>query len=45
MFPSAGGANAVAGDYLYRDYAAFGNLGGMWGLLRVSDEPLPGVAQ
>ncbi|MDT4809216.1 hypothetical protein FQZ97_420930 [compost metagenome] len=39
MFPSAGGANAVPGDYLYRDYAAFGNLGGIWGLLRVSDEP------
>ncbi len=45
MFPSAGGANAVPGDYLYRDYAAFGNLGGMWGLLRVSDEPLPTLAQ
>ncbi|WP_325975755.1 manganese-oxidizing multicopper oxidase MnxG [Pseudomonas asiatica] len=45
MFPSAGGANAVPGDYLYRDYAAFGNLGGMWGLLRVSDEPVPTVAQ
>ncbi|MGY2258741.1 manganese-oxidizing multicopper oxidase MnxG [Pseudomonas sp. SDO55104_S430] len=41
MFPSAGGANAVPGDYLYRDYAAFGNLGGIWGLLRVSDEPAP----
>lgn len=39
MFPSAGGSNAVPGDYLYRDYAAFGNLGGIWGLLRVSDEP------
>lgn len=38
MFPSAGGANAVPGDYLYRDQAAFGNLGGIWGLLRVSDE-------
>ncbi|MEN5033638.1 manganese-oxidizing multicopper oxidase MnxG [Pseudomonas sp. TWI929] len=45
MFPSAGGANAVPGDYLYRDYAAFGNLGGIWGLLRVSDEPAPTAAQ
>ncbi|WP_449433005.1 manganese-oxidizing multicopper oxidase MnxG [Pseudomonas putida] len=44
MFPSAGGANAVPGDYLYRDYAAFGNLGGIWGLLRVSDEPAPTTA-
>lgn len=38
MHPSAGGRNALPGDYLYRDYAAFGNLGGIWGLLRVSDE-------
>ncbi|BAN50734.1 manganese-oxidizing multicopper oxidase MnxG [Metapseudomonas resinovorans] len=38
MFPSAGGANAIAGDYLFRDYAAFGNLGGLWGLLRVTNE-------
>ncbi|WCM53335.1 hypothetical protein OH720_10070 [Pseudomonas sp. WJP1] len=45
MFPSAGGANAVPGDYLYRDYAAFGNLGGIWGLLRVSDEPAPNTAR
>ncbi|MNP68510.1 hypothetical protein D3C76_1644790 [compost metagenome] len=36
--PSAGGANAVPGDYLYRDYAAFGNVGGVWGLLRVTNE-------
>ncbi|MDT4878228.1 hypothetical protein FQZ97_1138090 [compost metagenome] len=39
MFPSAGGANAVPGDYLFRDYAGFGNLSGLWGILRVSDEP------
>jgi hypothetical protein len=37
--PSAGGANGVPGDYLYRDYAAFGNVGGVWGLLRVTGEP------
>ena len=41
MFPSAGGANAVPGDYLFRDFTAFGIVGGLWGLLRVSDEPLP----
>ncbi|MCY1508314.1 hypothetical protein D9M68_426170 [compost metagenome] len=40
MFPSAGGANAVPGDYLFRDYAGFGNLSGLWGILRVSDEPV-----
>ncbi|MCY1342262.1 hypothetical protein D9M68_271810 [compost metagenome] len=38
MFPSAGGANAVKGDYLFRDYAGFGNLSGLWGILRVTDE-------
>ncbi|MCY1509995.1 hypothetical protein D9M68_443540 [compost metagenome] len=38
MLPSAGGGNAIPGDYLYRDYAAFGNLAGLWGLLRVEDE-------
>ncbi|MNZ35350.1 hypothetical protein D3C78_527470 [compost metagenome] len=41
MFPSAGGANAVPGDYLFRDYAGFGNLSGLWGILRVSNEPAP----
>ncbi|MCY1286580.1 hypothetical protein D9M70_355560 [compost metagenome] len=41
MFPSAGGVNAVPGDYLFRDYAGFGNLSGLWGILRVSDEPDP----
>jgi len=35
VFASAGGANALAGDYLYRDLAAFGNLSGRWGILRV----------
>lgn len=37
--PSAGGANAVPGDYLFRDFAGFGNAGGLWGILRVSDQP------
>jgi hypothetical protein len=38
LFPSAGGSNALPGDYLYRDYAAYGNAGGLWGLLRVEQE-------
>ncbi len=32
---SAGGQNGVTGDYLYKDQASFGNLGGLWGVLRV----------
>ena len=35
VFDSAGGGNAVAGDYLMRDIGAFGNLSGRWGILRV----------
>ncbi len=35
LLRSAGGANAVPGDYLYRDHASLGNLAGEWGLLRV----------
>lgn len=38
VYPSAGGMNAIPGDYLYRDYAVFGNTGGMWGLLRVINQ-------
>ena len=33
--PSAGGGNAVQGDYLFRDKASFGNASGLWGILRV----------
>lgn len=32
---SAGGANAIPGDYLYRDVESFGNLSGRWGIVRV----------
>jgi hypothetical protein len=32
---SAGGVNGIPGDYLFRDQASFGNLGGLWGILRV----------
>ena len=34
-FPSAGGGNAITGDYLWRDNAGFGNTSGIWGILRV----------
>ena len=34
-FPSAGGGNAIPGDYLFRDNAGFGNTSGIWGILRV----------
>lgn len=34
-FPSAGGAFAKEGDYLFRDTGSFGNASGLWGLLRV----------
>jgi hypothetical protein len=32
----AGGVNGVPGDYLFRDQMSFGNLGGIWGILRVN---------
>lgn len=35
VLPSAGGANAIPGDYLFHDRAATGNLQGLWGILRV----------
>ena len=35
VLPSAGGGNGVAGDYLMRDQAAFGNVSGVWGIMRV----------
>jgi len=35
VLPKAGGANAVAGDYLFRDQAGFGDSSGLWGILRV----------
>ncbi len=33
--PSAGGTNAVEGDYLIRDQSSFGNLSGLWNIMRV----------
>jgi hypothetical protein len=35
--PAAGGANGVAGDYLFRDHGSFGNTDGLWGILRVEE--------
>jgi hypothetical protein len=35
FLPAAGGGNGVTGDYLMRDQAAFGNVGGVWGIFRV----------
>ncbi|HET9554994.1 MAG TPA: hypothetical protein VFP50_18655 [Anaeromyxobacteraceae bacterium] len=36
VLPSAGGSNAVPGDYLFHDRAGFGNTSGLWSLLRVT---------
>ena len=44
MHPSAGGGNAIPGDYLFRDYAAYGNASGLWGILRVTNETPPATA-
>jgi hypothetical protein len=35
VLPSAGGADEVEGDFLFRDEGSFGNLNGLWGILRV----------
>jgi hypothetical protein len=40
VLPSAGGANAVPGDYLFRDHGSFGNTDGLWGIFRV-EAPAP----
>ncbi len=36
VLPSAGGSNAITGDYLIHDRAGMGNLSGLWELLRVT---------
>jgi hypothetical protein len=38
VVPSAGGSFTVPGDYLYRDQASFGNLNGLWGIVRVEPQ-------
>ncbi|MBL0277856.1 MAG: hypothetical protein IPQ24_17605 [Anaeromyxobacter sp.] len=35
FLPSAGGSEAVPGDYLFRDVGSFGNTSGIWSLMRV----------
>ena len=35
VLPSAGGGNGIAGDYLIRDSASFGNASGVWSIVRV----------
>jgi hypothetical protein len=35
VIPSAGGGNAVQGDYLFRDHMGLGNADGLWGIVRV----------
>ena len=35
--PSAGGSYGVPGDYLFRDQSSFGNLSGLWGIMRVNE--------
>ena len=35
VLPSAGGTGAIPGDYLFRDVGSFGNLGGLWNIVRV----------
>jgi manganese oxidase len=41
IMTEAGGPFEVPGDYLYRDLAAFGNLNGLWGILRVEEDAVP----
>jgi manganese oxidase len=41
VVPHAGGPFETPGDYLFRDNAAFGNLQGMWGILRVQKPGTP----
>ncbi len=36
VIPSAGGANGVGGDFLFRDHMGLGNHGGLWGIVRVT---------
>jgi hypothetical protein len=41
---SAGGADKVAGDYLYRSFPAIRYAGGIWGIFRVTDgDPTPNL--
>jgi hypothetical protein len=35
FLPKAGGADAIEGDFLFKDIGSFGNASGLWGILRV----------
>ncbi len=35
VLESAGGVNAIPGDYLFRDHGSFGSTDGIWGIVRV----------
>jgi hypothetical protein len=37
VLPSAGGTGQIPGDYLFRDVGSFGNLGGLWNIVRVTE--------
>ena len=41
VLPSAGGEGTHGGDYMFRDYAAFGSASGLWGILRVAPATTP----
>ena len=43
VLPSAGGTGQIPGDYLFRDVASFGNMGGLWNLVRVRSPPAPAI--
>lgn len=41
LLESAGGAQGVPGDYLFRDIGGFGVTSGLWALMRVEGDALP----
>ena len=41
VFPSAGGAFAQPGDYLWKDVASFGLTNGLWGIVRAQPPGTP----
>lgn len=38
---NGGGSRSVPGDYLYRDIGSFGNMNGLWGIVRIEETPAP----
>lgn len=44
ILTKGGGSQAVPGDYLYRDVASFGNLNGLWGVVRIEESASSGGA-